>query len=233
MRKINSNCLLKVGQYQELSQANIAFIPCEYIPGITLEKIIPQKGKLTIKECIVVLRKLAQSLVVLETNGVVHRNITPHSLYVTIDGGIRLGNFTMAKCFSTTGTLASSIFNDYFSFDNQSPETQKITTNFSSVLGTIAYMPPEQTFGACNVDARSDIWSWGVIAYELIEGKRPFHGESPLKMVQSIRNAEQPKFTRNISSELKAIIYRALDKNLAKRCQSASEIIKLLDLLKT
>ena len=244
IRKIHSNNLIRVGSYTECPEHGIAYVPLEYVSGVTLDRLsihIAENGqKLELAEIIALLRKLAQAMSVLHRANIVHRNITPRGIYLSLNGGVRLGNFSMAKPFAGREDLslgASNIFEAIEALqengaDPHSQEVGEITTNFNSVIGTVAYMSPEQTISSIQIDQRSDIWSWGIVAYELLAGRRPFPENNIWDTVQAIRDGDTPDFDVAIPQVLQNIISRALTRDVEQRCQSANEIVRALDLAK-
>ncbi|NUM33504.1 MAG: protein kinase [Candidatus Brocadiae bacterium] len=239
--KIHSPALFRVAKYTESAEHNIAYVPIEYIPGLKLSYLIDlqkqEQKELSLAAKLALLRKLAHSLSVLHKNNVVHRNLTPSSIHIGFSGGVRIGNFSMAKSFeSKEGTENYSIgFKDYY--EDLAEEEKKIapkdviTTNIHSVLGTLSYMAPEQTLGAYNVDGSSDIWSWGVVAFELLEGKKLFPLSGLIETAENIRKAELPKIEKNIPLSLQKIIFKTLEKKKENR-PSASSLMQELDLVK-
>ena len=242
IHNIHSNNLIRVGRYTECPEHGIAYVPLEYVAGVTLDHLSLHLEhniqKLTLSEVIALLRKLAQAMSVLHRANIVHRNITPRGIYLSLNGGVRLGNFSMAKSFTGREDLslgASNFFEaiedwQQNSADDTSQDAGEITTNLNSVIGTLAYMSPEQTISSLQVDQRSDIWSWGVVAYELSTGRRPFPEDNAWNTVQAIRDGDIPDIGLSIPSFLQNIISRALTRDVEKRCQNANEIVRALDL---
>lgn len=240
--KIRSNSIVGIGNYTQSPQPGIAYVPIEYSPSATLSTIMESAAaatkRLTLKESVTVLRKLAQAMAVLHGRYVVHRNISPKSIYIDLNGGVKLGNFTMAKSYApelSSKEMQTGFPLAEYLLEEGSPSSSEpgsITTNLKSVVGTLAYMAPEQTLGAHNVDQRGDLWSWGVIAFGLLEGKPLFAEKNPFEMVREIRELPIPAFTASVPIPLQKIVQRALDRNLAKRYQSAGEIKHALDMIK-
>lgn len=239
--KIHSPSLLRAGKYSESPENNMSYVPIEYIPGLKLSQVIElqkqEQKEIHLSAKVALLRKLACSLSILHKNSIVHRNLTPASVHISFSGGVRICNFSMAKSFDTSEGIENySIgFKEYY--EDMTEEEKKlapkevITTNLHSVLGTLSYMAPEQTLGACNVDGSSDIWSWGVIAFELLEGKKLFPLSGLVETADTIRKAELPKFIRNIPASLQKIVYSTLDKKKENRPNAVS-LMNGLDLVK-
>ena len=242
VNKIKFSGLIRTGHYTECKDLGLAYVPLEYIPGTSLDKLleyIQKKGNsFSLQESVVLIRKLCQSLEVLHKSNIVHRNVTPRSINLSLTGGVRLGNFTMAKSFQNQiatdkeATGFKEYCDEYWLSENEDTQTKDITGVSRCALGTIDYMSPEQTISASTVDNRSDIWSLGVISFEILEGKKPFSGNNALGIIQSIREGAVPVFTKKIPVPLQNIVYKCLQKNIQNRFQNINEIIKSLDLIK-
>jgi len=176
------------------------FIVMEYVDGKTLRQMVPlQKSQTAIDYAIQIGEALAEA----HSKGVVHRDIKTDNIMVNSKNQIKVMDFGLAKL---KGSLK--------------------LTRTSSTVGTLAYMAPEQIEGG-EVDARSDIFSFGVVLYEMLTGHMPFRGEHEAAMVYSIVNEEPTpiqKYLPETSSELVHIINRALEKEPGERHQSVAEM---------
>ncbi len=184
------------------------FISMAYIEGQTLRDKLRQ-GALELAESLEVAIQVAQGLEEAHKKGVIHRDIKPANIMVTSRGLVKIMDFGLAK---VSGARA---------------------TREGVVMGTLAYMSPEQARGE-PVDRNSDIWSLGVVVYEMITGSLPFPGEKDALIVNGILNGEPIPVARlrpGIPAELERIVGRALVKNPQERYQSASEIRADLELL--
>src|SRR5262249_4867914 len=150
--------------------------------------------------------------------GIVHRDLKPENLFLTRDGVTKILDFGLAK-------VASS---------DLSPDVQAtLSTQSGVVLGTIGYMSPEQVRGQ-GMDGRSDIFSLGVIFYEMLSGKRPFQGETPADTMTAILIAEPADLAATVpglAPELEQIVHRCLEKDLSQRFQSARDLAFNLELI--
>ena len=181
---------------------NELFIVMEYIKGVELSAKI-KSGVIPFDEAIRIATQIAEGLEAAHKEGIIHRDIKSSNIMINESGNIKIMDFGLAK---VRGGL-------------------KITqagTNF----GTITYMSPEQAKGE-EVDNRTDIWSFGVVLYEMFTGKMPFRGEYDQAIIYSILN-EEPKFINEIDEGLKHIISKSLAKKTDKRYQTAEEIAKEL-----
>jgi len=187
-----------------------AFISMAYIEGESLRKIIT-KGPIKYDKAMEIAIQVAEGLEEAHKKGIVHRDIKSANIMVTEKGQAKIMDFGLAK------VAGSSLI------------TKEATT-----MGTVAYMSPEQARGE-ELDERTDIWSLGVILYEMISGNLPFRGANDQSIVFSILN-EDPvpvkELEKGIPIELEKIIRRALSKDMAKRFSSAREMVVALQDLK-
>ncbi|MGE5796490.1 MAG: protein kinase domain-containing protein, partial [Ignavibacteria bacterium] len=194
------------------------FIVMEYIDGVELkEKINPPSSPLSERgdivglptdEAVNIAIQIAEGLEAAHKKGIIHRDIKSGNVMITKDGKIKIMDFGLAKIGKGTQV-----------------------TKVGSTIGTIAYMSPEQARGE-ELDHRTDIWSFGVILYEILTGKQPFKGDYDQAVIYSILN-EEPETIKNISLELNTIVQKALAKAPADRYQSAKEIFDDLTELKS
>ncbi|MCJ7459270.1 MAG: protein kinase [candidate division Zixibacteria bacterium] len=194
------------------------FIAMEYVEGKTLKQLI-EKETLSIKKVLDIGIQICEGLAMAHEKGIVHRDIKSDNIMLTPRGQVKIMDFGLAKLKGAT----------------------KLTKT-RSTLGTLAYMSPEQAQGE-EVDSRSDIFSFGVVLYELLTGKLPFGGEHQAAIIYSIINEEpQPavRFNNQISGELERIVFKALTKDKEERYQHIDDLLadlrhekKNLEYLKT
>ena len=184
------------------------FIVMEYIDGQELGGKITADRQLPIADCIDIATQIASGLQAAHEKGITHRDIKSANIMVTNKGDVKIMDFGLAK------------------FRGSAQLTQLGTT-----VGTIAYMSPEQARGE-EVDQRSDIWSFGVVLYEILTGELPFPGDYEQAVIYSILN-EQPKLTRtkfpDVDPRVMDLVFRSLEKNLSDRYQSMDEILLILN----
>jgi len=184
------------------------YMVLEYLEGTDLESF--PRGQLTIGALVDLLLQACEALAEAHALGIVHRDIKPANFFITRDPGgglfLKLLDFGVSKTAGATGKLTGS----------------------QVVLGTPAYMSPEQVRASRRVDPRSDIWSLGVVLYELIEGAPPFDTEAFSAMVLQIVNDPPGKLTARLPAGLDGVIYRCLEKDPAHRFQSAAELAAAL-----
>jgi serine/threonine protein kinase/Flp pilus assembly protein TadD len=189
------------------------FIVMEYVPGKTLADAIPARGM----EPAVALRygqQIAGALAKAHGAGIVHRDLKPANIMLTPEDTVKVLDFGLAK-------LADS------SVIGESDATLTAQTQAGAILGTAAYMSPEQADGK-PVDARSDIFSFGLVLYEMLSGQRAFAGDSPITTLAAILREEPPQL-RNISPELDRIVMRCLRKDPAGRFQTMLDVMHALE----
>jgi predicted ATPase/tRNA A-37 threonylcarbamoyl transferase component Bud32 len=178
------------------------FMVLTYYEGETLKNKI-RRGALDSDEAIDIAIQLAQGLAKAHEKGIVHRDIKPANLVITIDGLVKIVDFGLAKLAGQTNL-----------------------TRAGTVVGTVAYMSPEQARGE-EVDQRSDIWSLGVVLYEMLTGQLPFKSENEGGMIYSILNREARPIAglrQGVPTELQRIISRAMAKRSEERYQRAADV---------
>ena len=183
------------------------FICMDLYEGKTLKEKI-ESEQIKTDEAMDIIIQVATGLQKAHEKGIVHRDIKPANIFVTNDGVVKILDFGLAKS-----------------------RRQTQLTQMESTLGTIDYMSPEQANGN-SVDKRTDIWSVGVVLYEMLTGRRPFAAEYEQAVIYSILNKE-PQAISEIDGRLQQIINKALAKNPDNRFQSAGEIIEELKKIKS
>lgn len=186
----------------------VQFIVMEYVPGITLKEYIQQQGKVGWKETVHFTVQILRALQHAHDNGIVHRDVKPQNVMLLQDGTVKVMDFGIARFARENGRTISE-----------------------KAIGSVHYISPEQARGEV-ADERSDIYSVGILMYELLTGQLPFDGESPvaiaLKQMQA--EAKRPReLNPDIPEGLEEIVMRAMKKDPDLRYQSASEMLRDID----
>ena len=199
------------------------FIVAELLEGEELRAQLSD-GALPVRKVLDYARQIADGLAAAHAKGVVHRDLKPENLFVTSDGHIKILDFGLAKLRPQP----------HGGSDLNAP-TQTRITEPSVVMGTVGYMSPEQVRGQ-ETDHRSDIFSFGVILYEMLSGQRAFHGDSAIEVMNAILKEEPLEFSETnvkVNPQLEKIVRRCLEKKPERRFQTASDLGFALEALST
>ena len=191
------------------------FIVAELLDGHELRAALDE-GAIPARKAIEYARQIAAGLAAAHERGITHRDLKPENIFITTDDRIKILDFGLAKVRSAK--LAAGAGSEV--------ATQKALTDPGVVMGTVGYMSPEQVRGK-EIDHRSDIFSFGVILYEMLSGRRTFAGESSIEVMNAILKEEPEELTvtnAKISPSLEMIVRRCLEKKAERRFQSTSDL---------
>jgi serine/threonine protein kinase/Tol biopolymer transport system component len=192
------------------------FIATEFIEGQTLRHNLT-KGLLKMGETLDVAIQSASALAAAHTAGIVHRDIKPENIMLRPDGIVKVLDFGLAKLTEGEGLSTTT----------DSPTAINLSTNPGVVMGTACYMSPEQARGQ-RVDARSDVWSLGIVLYEMITGQAPFQGATTIDVIASILERQPAPLTRfavGTPAQLQWVVSKALRKERDERYQTIKEML--------
>jgi len=191
------------------------YVVSELLEGETLRERL-RSGAIAVRKTLEYALQIAHGLAAAHEKGIIHRDLKPENLFLTKDGRVKILDFGLAKLTQA----------DPGSSSHSSMPTATQGTEAGVVMGTAGYMSPEQVRGMA-LDPRSDIFTFGAILYEMLSGKRAFHGDTPADTMSSILKEEPPELSetnRNVSPALERIVQHCLEKNPEARFHSASDI---------
>ena len=198
-----------VGRMYELMEyLGVHYITMEYIPGQDLRSLIRQTGKLTAETAVSIAKEVCEGLAEAHRLGVVHRDLKPSNILIDKQGDAKILDFGIARSLTSKGFTGTRM-----------------------MIGTPEYMSPEQVDDE-DIDHRSDIYSLGVILYEMLTGRVPFDGDTPLSVAYKHKNKTPPnprEFNTQITDELNVLILKCLEKDKEARYQSAGEVRSQLE----
>jgi len=197
------------------------YVVSELLEGETLRKRI-SGTPLAQRRVIDYALQIAQGLAAAHEKGIVHRDLKPENIFITNDGRVKILDFGLAKLTQSDGNQSQTDI-----------PTRRVDTDPGVVLGTVGYMSPEQLKGRA-VDQRSDIFSFGAILYEMLSGRRAFHGESAAETMSAILKEDPPALSdtnESVSPALERLINRCLEKNSQERFHSASDLAFAIEAL--
>jgi predicted Ser/Thr protein kinase len=219
---LNHPVIATVHDFEQVDEC--LFIVYEFVEGSTLRDVM-NKRRMELVEWLSVCIKIADGLASAHETGIIHRDLKPENVMLTAEGRVKILDFGLAKIHrplesatagAQAGTLASA------------------TAVTGAVVGTLNYMSPEQ-LEAQSVDHRSDVFSFGIMLYELVAGRHPFLGRSPLSTIGNILKEEPPApslSSAQLPPELERVIHKCLRKQRAERYQSARDLLVDLENLR-
>jgi serine/threonine protein kinase/Tfp pilus assembly protein PilF len=193
--------------YELMEDKSSRFITMEYVPGQDLRGLIRQTGQLTIGKAISITKEICEGLIEAHRLGVIHRDLKPSNIIIDKDGNAKIMDFGIARSLEGKGITGAGV-----------------------MIGTPEYMSPEQVEGK-EVDQRSDVYSLGVILYEMVTGRVPFEGDTPFTIGMKHKGEipqDPNELNTQISDDLNRLIMRCLEKEKDKRYQSSGDVLSEL-----
>src|ERR1700728_3259812 len=157
-----------VGVYDQGSDGQYLYLAMEYVPGRTLRELLRERGWLPWPEALAVMDPVLAALAAAHQAGIVHRDVKPENVLITADGRVKVVDFGLARASAAGGN-----------------------TRAGMILGSVSYLAPEQVTGALT-DARTDVYAAGIMLFEMLTGRVPFSGESPLAVAYAHVNSDVP-----------------------------------------
>jgi serine/threonine protein kinase len=207
--KLQHRNIVTVFEFAE--ENNQPHIVMEFLRGVPLSTRMEQSPPLTLDDKLDIVAQLCSGLGYAHAQGVVHRDVKPANVFLLQDGTVKLLDFGIAKL--STSTL----------------------TRQGDVVGSAPYMSPEQVAGTQDLDGRSDVWSTGVLLYELLTNRKPFEGDGLTTVIVGILKEQPPpleKYAPGLPKQLVDVVARALEKDRDKRFQTAEELGRELQLIR-
>ncbi|GBD35621.1 Serine/threonine-protein kinase StkP [bacterium HR36] len=208
LRHPNIVRLVASGRYR-----NKPFYAMEFIEGESLDKVLERRGRLSWQEAIEIGTQVCAALQHVHDAGILHRDLKPSNVMITREGIAKLTDFGIAKDLDRTAL-----------------------TSANYTVGTAAYMSPEQCRGDADIDHQTDLYSLGVMLFELITGRRPFEADSPVQMLMKHLKAKPPRistFVPDVPPELDSLVDQLLEKKREHRPRDARTVGRLLDQILT
>ncbi|MCT8139779.1 Stk1 family PASTA domain-containing Ser/Thr kinase [Anaerobacillus sp. CMMVII] len=192
-----------VSIYDVGEEADIYYIVMEYVAGLTLKQLIQQRGSLPIQETVNIIMQISSAIAHAHENHIVHRDIKPHNILISENGEAKVTDFGIARAM-TSATI----------------------THTNSVMGSVHYLSPEQARGGL-VNEKSDIYSLGIVLYEMVTGKVPFSGDTAVSIAIKHLQTEVPsprKFNPTLPQSIENIILKATAKDPFYRYANVREL---------
>ena len=197
-----------VNIYDVSRSGNVDYIVMELIDGITLKEYLSRRGQLSPKEVTIFATQIARALEHAHDHDIIHRDIKPHNIMLLRDGTVKVADFGIAHFAE-----------------------QESTYSKGEAIGSVHYVSPEQAKGSF-VDNRTDLYSLGVVMYEMITGRLPFEGDTPVSIaIQHINSIALPPsiFAEDVPEQLEEITMKAMNPNLSRRYANAGQILEDLE----
>jgi serine/threonine-protein kinase len=191
------------------------YLVMELVPGETLADRVRREGRVPVEEALAIAKQIAEALEAAHEKSIIHRDLKPTNVKVTPEGKVKVLDFGLAKGFADDESMSDP---------SNSPTLSQAATLQGVILGTAAYMSPEQARGK-TVDKRTDLWAFGCVLYELLTGKQIFTGEGITDILAAVVRAEPDwsRLTGSTPPSIRALLRRCLQKDKTLRMQAAGD----------
>ncbi len=207
--------IMPIYEYGE-EEGQLAYLVMPYVNGGTLRDVLERRGHLSVQEALPIIEQAASALTYAHTSGIIHRDLKPGNILFHSDGRVLLADFGLAKMIKGTSELKA--------------ETLTALTSAGTVIGTPEYLSPEQA-NAVPIDQRTDIYSLGIVLYQMLTGRLPFTGATPVAIAIKHMMEQPPSISAInplISPAIEAVIMKAIAKNPNDRYSSAEDFAAAL-----
>jgi serine/threonine-protein kinase len=208
LKQLRHPHIVKLIAHGKINKQN-PYIAMEYIEGEALDRVLARRGKITWEEVVAYGKQLCEALQYAHEKGIIHRDLKPSNLMITKDGTLKLTDFGIAKDTDVTAL-----------------------TGANSTIGTAAYMSPEQCKGDRNLGNKSDLYSLGIVFFELLTGRKPFVAETTVEMFLKHVNEKVPRVGKIVSdmpAKLESLILQLLEKDKEDRPIDAAWVARMLN----
>src|SRR5438093_1307294 len=198
------------------------FLVLELVEGATLAERI-QRGPIPVEEALDIAKHVCDALEAAHEKGIIHRDLKPANVKIAADGKVKVLDFGLAKAIENTPSPATM---------SNSPTLSVAATQAGMILGTAAYMSPEQAKGL-QADARSDVFSFGAVLYEMLTGRQAFTGDTAAEVLASVlvRDADLSLIPPNLNPRIRELLQRCLEKNPKRRWQAVADLRAELEIV--
>src|ERR1700689_5227780 len=191
-----------VAVYDQGADGPFLYLAMEYVPGRTLKEVLPERGRFSPAEALDIMSGVLDGLAAAHASGIVHRDIKPENVLLTADGRLKVADFGLARAQAAAGHTRTGL-----------------------LIGSVGYVPPEQVTGE-TTGPRGDVYSAGVMLFEMLTGRLPFKGDTPLSVAYQHVNSGVPApstMAPGIPPEVDELVLSATDRNPQRRPADASE----------
>jgi beta-lactam-binding protein with PASTA domain/tRNA A-37 threonylcarbamoyl transferase component Bud32 len=197
-----------VAVYDQGADGPFVYLAMEYVAGRTLRELLDEHGRFAPAAALDIMTGVLDGLAAAHSSGIVHRDVKPENVLVTVDGGVKVADFGLARAQAEAGHTRSGM-----------------------IIGTVAYLAPEQVTGEAPTGPRSDVYATGVLLYELLTGSKPFTGETPISVAYQHVNADVPRPSAHlpdIPAAVDQLVLDATDRDPLRRPADAAAFLRLV-----